>query len=95
MAKFRVEFNTSGFYQGAGIWTTIDEIASIEADDAQEAIEGAVRYIKDENIQNCISNGLDIPDVSESDYYAYRASKITYDEDGFLNPYEWEFREAD
>lgn len=36
--KYRVEFNTTGFYAGAGIWEVLDETCDIEADSPEEAI---------------------------------------------------------
>lgn len=79
---FRVEFNTSGFYSGAGIWETVDEIAKIKAENAQEAIEYAIDWF----IEN--SDGDEGCRV-----YAWKASKITVDEYGNKDYNNWEFKE--
>lgn len=94
MKKFRVEFNDTGFYSGAGIWETLDEYMEIEADNAQEAIDLA----KDWWIESISSNyrGDDYDDVYEeavkdTKEFAWRSSEIRYDEDGFLEDFNWEF----
>lgn len=42
MTKYRIEFNKSGFMDGAGIWETLDEICEVTAASAQDAIDDVV-----------------------------------------------------
>lgn len=83
---YRVEFNTTGFYEGAGIWDTLDELCEIEASDAQEAIELAKEWWIEDS---------DNPEKTEDEItkYAWRAAENKYDEDGYPEPYEWEFED--
>ena len=60
--KFRVEFNTTGFYSGQGIWEVLDETAEVEAETAQEAIELVIDWLE-----------YDDPECHE---YAWRAAEI-------------------
>lgn len=68
MTKYRIEFNTSGFISGAGIWETLDEICEIEAASAMDAIDDVVDALTSED--------------SEYDWrsYAWRACECS-DED--------------
>ncbi|MCR5540076.1 MAG: hypothetical protein K6F71_04475 [Ruminococcus sp.] len=50
MKKYRVEFNTTGFYQGQGVFEVLDETAEVEADNAQEAIECCIDWFVDTDI---------------------------------------------
>lgn len=85
MKKFRVEFNTSGFYKGAGIWETLDEFCDVEANTAQEAIESAIEYMAD-NEYNAIDNDVDYSIVeNEIRQYAWRAAEPKYDENGYFD----------
>lgn len=77
--KYRVEFNTTGFYAGQGVWETLDEICEIEAETAQEAIELAITWFAEN----------DTPE-EEAREYAWKAAEIKYDEYGFFNG-EWEY----
>lgn len=94
--KYRVEFNTTGFYSGQGIFETLDEIAEIEAENAQEAIELAIDWMCDA-VFNAYSTNEDgaadymYNDNGEIDYdkimehineYAWRAQEISHDEYG-------------
>ena len=83
--KFRVEFNTTGFYSGQGVWETLDEIAEVEAETAQEAIELTIDWI----------NGEIIADVDDERYiapddWAWRATEIV---DGEYDYNNWQFRD--
>lgn len=80
--KFRVEFNTTGFYEGEGIWEVLDETAEIEAETAQEAIEYAVDYF--------VKTGDERDTVEE---YAWRAAEINLDEYGQVDDYNWEYKD--
>lgn len=71
MKKFRVEFNESGFYQGAGIWEVLDETAEVTAESAQQAIECVVDYL--------------LEDDENANEYAYRASEIINGEYDYNN----------
>lgn len=51
MKKFRVEFNTSGFYKGAGVWEVLDETVSVPAHDAKEAMEAVRDWYIDTLVQ--------------------------------------------
>lgn len=82
--KFRVEFNNTGFYSGAGIWETLDEIAEIEAEGVQEAIE----YAKDWWVKT--SDDVEAAEI-EVNEYAWRSAEIKHDKDGYLENYKWEF----
>lgn len=86
---FRVEFNETGFYSGAGIWDTIDEFVEMEADSAAEAIECAAEYM----IESMLNNELedhDYDEVKKSVYgWAWRAAENIVDEDGYLTRSEW------
>ena len=66
--NFRVEFNTTGFYSGQGVWDVLDETVSVEADTAQEAIELVIDWLE-----------ADEPECHE---YAWRAAEITKTEYG-------------
>ena len=44
LKKFRVEFNNTGYYSGAGIWDTVDEISEIPAESEEEAVEFAKEW---------------------------------------------------
>lgn len=68
MTKYRVEFNTAGFFNGAGIWETLDEICEVTAACAQYAIDDVVDALISE----------DNDDVWRS--YAWRACECN-DED--------------
>ena len=59
--SFRVEFNTTGFYSGQGIFEALDETVSVEADSAQEAIELVIDWLE-----------ADEPECRE---YAWRAAE--------------------
>ena len=94
--KYRVEFNETGFYSGQGIFETLDEIAEIEAENAQEAIEYSIDYIVE---SECVGYE-DIYDESNDwaydeggnvnvdavrdriENWAWYACELIYDEDG-------------
>lgn len=84
MGKYRIEFNTSGFYFGQGVWECIDEFDDVEADSAKEAIE----LCKDWWIENSTDVKLATKNVFD---FAWRASEIKYDEDGYLDEYNWQY----
>ena len=87
---YRVEFNNTGFYSGAGIWETIDEIAEIEAENAQEAIE----FAKDWWIESASHIGNDTEEArKEIEEFAWRAAAIERDDNGYLESYNWEFED--
>lgn len=69
--KYRVEFNTTGFYSGQGVWEVLDETAEIEAETAQEAIEYAIDYF--------VETGDDREAVEA---YAWMACEILTDDNG-------------
>ena len=82
MKKFRVEFNNTGYYSGAGIWECVDEIGETEAEDAQEAIEIAIAWWAE--------NAIDFETgENEANNFAWRAAEIEYDSYGFLKGYTW------
>lgn len=85
MKEFRVEFNSSGFYSGDGIWEVLDETDHILANNAAEAIE----LVKDWWLESSSSDYDDAKIEIES--FAFRAAEIKYDEDSLLEPYVWEF----
>ena len=79
MSKFyRVEFNTTGYYSGQGIFEVLDETNEIEAETAQEAIELAIEWLEESD-----------PECRE---YAWRAAERIETEYGVdLGDYEnWE-----
>lgn len=77
MSKFyRVEFNTTGYYSGQGIFEVLDETNEIEAETAQEAIELAIEWLEE----------LD-PKCRE---YAWRAAEGIKTETGCLYLGEYE-----
>lgn len=83
---YRVEFNASGFYGGAGIWDTVDELVHVSADSAQEAIELAKDW--------WIETSSDVEQgESEVREYAWRAAENRVDEDGYPESYNWEFED--
>ena len=87
MGKYRIEFNTSGFYYGQGVWECIDEFDDVEADSAEEAIELA----KDWWIEQSYCNGYSKDEIEKDiEEYAWRAAEIKYDEDGYLDEYNWQ-----
>ena len=79
MKKFRVEFNTTGFIAGQGIWEVLDETVAVEAETAQEAIEYVIDYF--------VETGDDRETVEA---YAWRAAEII---DGEYDSNNWEFRD--
>lgn len=85
MKNFRVEFSTSGYTDRGECWEPIDD--AVSADNIQQAIELAIDWLQD--------RVFDVDPTSDVEVrkYAWRASEITYDEDGYLNSYEWEFKE--
>lgn len=97
MKKYRVEFNTTGFYSGQGIFETLDEIAEVEADNAQEAIALSIDWMSHTEFDMYSADEFDAKDYmyndnDEIDYdkikehienYAWRAREICKDEDGF------------
>lgn len=84
MKKFRVEFNDTGFYSGAGIWEALDEFCEIEAENASEAIDLAKDY--------WLENSCDAEKAEEEvKEFAWRAAEVKHDEYGYLEPYKWEF----
>ena len=76
--SYRVEFNTTGFYSGQGIFDVLDETVCVEADTAQEAIELVIDWLE-----------VDDPECRE---YAWRAAERIETEYGVdLGEYEnWE-----
>lgn len=84
MDKFRVEFNPSGYYSGQGVWETIDEFSCFEADDELDAIELAKQWWFDNSDDHEKSE-------QEIESYVWRASKIKYDNDGYLESYTWTY----
>lgn len=79
MKKFRVEFNTTGFYSGQGVFETIDEVAEIKAETAQEAIEYAIDWFTENETPE-----------EEAREYAWRAAEIKHDEYG-TSYGDWEY----
>lgn len=93
MKKFIVEFNTTGFYSGTGIWETLDEFCEVEADTAQEAIESAIEYMADVEY-NAADEDVDYDTIkNEKEQYAWRATEKKFDEYGLID-YQWEFIEG-
>lgn len=82
--EFRVEFNTSGFYSGAGIWEVLDETNHILASNAAEAIE----LVKDWWLENSWDTEKAEEEIKS---FAWRAAEIKYDENGYLEDFVWEF----
>lgn len=78
MKKFRVEFNTTGYYSGQGIWDVLDETVAVEAETAQEAIDFVIDWLE-----------YDEPECHE---YAWRAAERTETRYG-VELGEWEFKE--
>lgn len=83
MKKYRIEFNTTGFFSGSGIWECIDEFGEIAAENAQEAIEIAMTWYAENSSDYAIGE-------EEANSYAWRAAEIKFDEDGYPERYEWE-----
>lgn len=84
MDKFVVEFNPSGFYYGQGEWHTYDEFWEVEADDESEAIGLAKQWY--------LEHSDDYEEAEQKiESYAWRCSKIRYDEDGYMEDYVWIF----
>lgn len=98
MKKYRVEFNTTGFYQGQGVFEVLDETSEVEATNAQEAIESVIEWmidfeataypddVRDLNAPNYIYNENGEVDRSRIEEhiksYAWIAKEILYDENG-------------
>lgn len=94
MRTYRVEFNITGFIYGQGIWECLDETAEVLAENSQEAIESCIEWMTDVDYQSDLSREYD--DVkTEISSYAWRASEIKYDDEGYLCDYEWKVREAE
>ena len=70
--KYRVEFNMTGFYSGQGTFETLDEIAEIEAENAQQAIECSIDYM------------VETECAAYEDLYD-ESNDWAYDEDGNVN----------
>lgn len=93
---YRVEFNETGFYSGQGIFETLDEIAEVEAENAQEAIELAIDWMchteydaystNEDGAADYMYNDngeIDYDKIREHiDGYAWSAQEITHDEYG-------------
>lgn len=96
LKKYRVEFNTTGFYSGQGVFETLDEIAEVEAENAQEAIELTIDWMihstydmwnaDEENAPEGFINAdgeLDFDRVEDHvREFAWRAQEISHDEYG-------------
>ena len=96
MKKYRVEFNTTGFYAGQGVFETLDEIAEIEAENAQEAIERSIDYMVEteraayEDLYDDANDwaydddgNVNVDAVRERiEAWAWHACELIYDEDG-------------
>jgi hypothetical protein len=96
MKKYRVEFNTTGFYSGQGVFETLDELTEVEAHTAQEAIECSIDYMVETECaayEDCYDDTCDLAydddgnvnvdavrDRIES--WAWYACELIYDEDG-------------
>lgn len=52
MRKYRVTFNKSGFFAGAGIWESLEELNEIYAYSEAEAIEAAKEWYDDPECNN-------------------------------------------
>lgn len=81
---YRVEFNESGLYDRNGIWNTIDEIAEINADSEEEAVD----FAKEWYLDNSFDREEAEKEISE---YAWRASEITVDEYGCKSYDDWKY----
>lgn len=77
---YRVEFNDSGFYASQGIWTCLDGLTAVKADDPQEAIELAIDWLIDEQIQY----GDQDHETAEKQVksYAWRAAAVINEKTG-------------
>lgn len=108
MKKYRVEFNTTGFYSGQGIFEVLDETEEVEAENANEAIELCIDYLVDSDINAYggtydfdapeyiyDDNGnIDVDTIREQyNNYAWIAQEITIDEHGETVFGEIEYRE--
>ena len=108
MKKYRVEFNTTGFYSGQGIFEVLDETAEVEAENANEAIELCIDYFVDNDINAYGGTyDLDAPEYIYDDNgnkdvdaireqynnYAWIAQEITVNEHGEIEFGEIEYRE--
>lgn len=81
---FRVEFNETGFYQGQGIFTVLDETAEITADDAKEAIDLCIDWM----VENDIDYGnIDCDEIrAKYENYAWIAYEIINGEYDYRKP---------
>ena len=79
MKTYRVEYNDTGSYYGAGVWICLDETAVVEAETAQEAIELVIDWLE--------------ADEPECHNYAWRAAERTETEYG-IELSEWENEEG-
>ena len=96
MKKYRVEFNTTGFYSGQGVFETLDELTEVEAHTAQEAIERSIDYIVETECaayEDCYDDACDwaynddgsvnVDAVREHiEDWAWYACELIYDADG-------------
>lgn len=80
--KFRVEFNRTGNYSELALWETIDEISEIPADSEEEAVEFAKQWWIDWDFDYEQAK----KEISD---FAWRASEIKYDSEGFHLPFDW------
>lgn len=71
---YRVEFNETGFYQGQGVFQVLDETAEITAENAQEAIELAIDWFVEHDIDY---GNIDCDELRKKyEEYAWRAYEI-------------------
>lgn len=80
MKKYRVEFNTSGFWN-EGVWEVLDETAEVKADDPVEAIDCIIDWMVDTEIQYREDEASTDELRAELEDYAWRAAEILNDED--------------
>lgn len=87
--KFRVEFNSTGFYAGQGVWETLDEIAEIDAETAQVAIDYAIDFMVDSDWLSAES-----PEALRTVYsnYAWRAAEIV-GSNGEYDYNNWQYKD--
>lgn len=92
MKKYRVEFNTTGYYAGQGIFETLDELCGMECENEQEAIECAIDWFT-ENDERFGDGETDVDEIkAEYESYAWRAAEEIETEYG-TEYGEWKFDE--
>lgn len=79
MKKYIVEFNTSGFMYGAGIFEVLDETAEVQANSPADAIELCIDFMIDSEVAY-LENEAEAEALEESiNDYAWRAAEISED----------------